>query len=65
MDERDFRIGRAKFLHDISSRDAIFNTEYMRQLYEDDARLNIRTEAAVLDKMSIDDLLNDITNPEG
>jgi len=63
--ERDFRAGRAKFLHDILSREAIFNTEYMRQLYEADARLNIRTEVAVLDKLSIDDLLNDVTNPEG
>ena len=64
IDERDFREGRRKFLHQILSREAIFNTEYMRQLYEEDARRNIRTEVAVLDKMEIDDLLNDITNPE-
>ena len=64
MDEKLFREGRRKFLHDISSREAIFTTEYMRQLYEEDARRNIRTEVAILDKMGIDDMLNDIINPE-
>lgn len=64
VNEREFRLGRTKFLHDILCREAIFNTEYMRQVYEKDARLNIRTELAVLDKLSIDDLLNDVMHPE-
>lgn len=64
VEEKQFRQGRTKFLHDIASRDAIFNTEYMRQVYESDARLNIRTELAALDKLSIDDLLDNITVPK-
>ena len=65
VSEKDFRDGRGKFLHDILSREAIFNTEYMRQMYEADARRNIRAEFSVLEKLSIDDLLNDVINPEG
>jgi predicted metal-dependent HD superfamily phosphohydrolase len=65
VDDKIFREGRAKFLHDILSKDAIFNTEYMCQVYEANARLNIRTEVSVLDKLSIDDMLDNVINPEG
>lgn len=65
VDDTTFRQGREKFLRDILSKDAIFNTEYMCQVYESDARLNIRTEVSVLDKLNIDDMLNNVINPEG
>ena len=64
IDERTFREHRAKFLQSILDRDAIFNTVYMKELYERDAKQNIQSEMDVLTKLSIEDLLNDVSNPK-
>lgn len=64
IDDRTFRENRTIFLSSILNRDSIFNTEYMKELYEKDAKDNIKVETNILNKLSIEDLLNDVSKPE-
>jgi predicted metal-dependent HD superfamily phosphohydrolase len=58
VDNETFISGRKNFLMKLMKEKAIFLTEYMNQLYNDQAHMNIRTELMALDRWYVEILTN-------
>lgn len=63
MSEKEFRAGRTNFLTNMVHRERIFSTDYMHELYGEQAKLNIKKELDFLYSLNAQDLIDD-TNGE-
>ena len=55
-----FITGRLEFLTQYMKKKAIFNTEYMNQMYNEQACINLSGEISELDSMNVDELIRTI-----